>query len=249
MLDTRFDQPTGSANHQREHESGLHVRTDLCQDGMTSSLQQPTIISSGEVYILNGSTGGELNPVPFFLNKNLRVLSANLDRAFVAVEPTLWTSPVEGALPPCSVYCFKAEQSEPEYCPEFEVGEARHDVGVCAHCSVFMVHGACEHMMLAMQVHQLQDFNVALKPRAPRKKGTKAQDKKVDDAEPADVAMDETIAASSSRRGPDMTEAEFVDAPADSAAAGAAAPVSPWRRDRKDHCSEFEILGVLWCNA
>ncbi|CAK9082383.1 unnamed protein product [Durusdinium trenchii] len=89
-----------------------------------TSLQQPTIISSGEVYILNGSTGGELNPVPFFLNKNLRVLSANLDRAFVAVEPTLWTSPVEGALPPCSVYCFKADQSEPEYCPEFEVIKA-----------------------------------------------------------------------------------------------------------------------------
>ena len=91
---------------------------------MTSSLQQPTIISSGEIYLLNGSTGGELNPVPFFLNKNLRVLSANLDRAFVAVEPTLWTSPEEGALPPCSVYCFKADQSEPEYCPEFDVIKA-----------------------------------------------------------------------------------------------------------------------------
>mmetsp|Transcript_38193 Transcript_38193/g.82341 ORF Transcript_38193/g.82341 Transcript_38193/m.82341 type:complete len:960 (+) Transcript_38193:53-2932(+) len=89
-----------------------------------SSLQQPTITSSGEVYILNGSTGGELKPVPFFLNKNLRVLSANLDRACVAVEPTLWTSPVEGALPPCSVYCFKADQSEPEYRAEFETIKA-----------------------------------------------------------------------------------------------------------------------------
>eukprot|EP00913_Durusdinium_trenchii_P024825 g23300.t1 len=103
-------------------EQGETVHT--CASQEMTSLQQPTIISSGEVYILNGSTGGELNPVPFFLNKNLRVLSANLDRAFVAVEPTLWTSPVEGALPPCSVYCFKADQSEPEYCPEFEVIKA-----------------------------------------------------------------------------------------------------------------------------
>lgn len=31
------------------------------------------------------------------------MLSANLDRAYVAVEPTVWTSPDEDALPPCSV--------------------------------------------------------------------------------------------------------------------------------------------------
>lgn len=85
-----------------------------------SSLQTPTITSSGELYLLNGSTGGELQPMPFFVNKNLRVISANLDRAFVATEPTIWTSPDEDARPPCSVYCFRAESGEPEYCPEFE---------------------------------------------------------------------------------------------------------------------------------
>ncbi|CAJ1402996.1 unnamed protein product [Effrenium voratum] len=88
-----------------------------------SGLQQPTIISSGELFILNGCTGGELQPMPFFRNKNLRVLSANLDRAYVATEPTIWSSPL-GELPPCSVFCFKADLCEPEYCPEFESIEA-----------------------------------------------------------------------------------------------------------------------------
>jgi len=85
-----------------------------------TGINQPTITSSGELFVLNGMTGGELQPMPFFLNKNFRVLAANLDRAYVAVEPVVWSSPEKDAQPPCSVYCFKGGSSEPEYCPEFE---------------------------------------------------------------------------------------------------------------------------------
>eukprot|EP00930_Biecheleria_cincta_P034506 TRINITY_DN23846_c0_g1_i1.p1 TRINITY_DN23846_c0_g1~~TRINITY_DN23846_c0_g1_i1.p1 ORF type:complete len:1042 (+),score=156.18 TRINITY_DN23846_c0_g1_i1:75-3128(+) len=87
---------------------------------MAAGLQHPTITSSGELFILNGSTGGELQPMPFFLNKNFRVLAANLDRAYVATEPPVWVSTQEGSQPPTSVYCFMADDMEPSYCQEFE---------------------------------------------------------------------------------------------------------------------------------
>lgn len=85
-----------------------------------TGLQHPTVTSSGELFILNGGTGGELQPMPFFLNKNFRVLAANLDRAYVATEPPVWSSPEEGEQPPCSVYCFTGESMDPDYCQEFE---------------------------------------------------------------------------------------------------------------------------------
>eukprot|EP00442_Polarella_glacialis_P002021 CAMPEP_0115161464 /NCGR_PEP_ID=MMETSP0227-20121206/71352_1 /TAXON_ID=89957 /ORGANISM="Polarella glacialis, Strain CCMP 1383" /LENGTH=977 /DNA_ID=CAMNT_0002573429 /DNA_START=73 /DNA_END=3006 /DNA_ORIENTATION=- len=85
---------------------------------MTAGLQNAAMISSGELYLLNGTTGGELQPLPFFLNKNFRVLSANLDCAYIAVEPPV--CPPEYERPPCSVYCFNGTTSEPELCQEFE---------------------------------------------------------------------------------------------------------------------------------
>eukprot|EP00933_Yihiella_yeosuensis_P006282 TRINITY_DN11097_c1_g1_i2.p1 TRINITY_DN11097_c1_g1~~TRINITY_DN11097_c1_g1_i2.p1 ORF type:complete len:1004 (+),score=188.44 TRINITY_DN11097_c1_g1_i2:113-3124(+) len=88
-----------------------------------SSLGIPTNIASGELYLLNGSTGGELRPLPFFLNKNFKVLAANLDRAYVACEPPV--CPEDCERPPCSVYCFRGGDSEPFHlCQEFEAVDA-----------------------------------------------------------------------------------------------------------------------------
>lgn len=101
---------------------------------MAAGLQHPTITSSGELFILNGSTGGELQPLSFFVNKNFRVLAANLDRAYVATEPPVWQSTEEGAQPPTSVYCFTADDIEPTYCQEFEcIQEPIRQIAVGSH--------------------------------------------------------------------------------------------------------------------
>lgn len=74
-------------------------------------------IWSGEVFLLNGQTGGELRQLPFFLNQNIRVLSAAMDRVYVAIEPPVCQ---EGTAPPCSVWCFRGDTLNPELCQEFE---------------------------------------------------------------------------------------------------------------------------------
>mmetsp|Transcript_54456 Transcript_54456/g.137504 ORF Transcript_54456/g.137504 Transcript_54456/m.137504 type:complete len:1025 (+) Transcript_54456:128-3202(+) len=85
------------------------------------------MISSGEVFLLNGETGGELRPQPGFLNKNLRVIAAGLDRAYVACEPPVRTQEEgqEERPQPCTVWCFKGDSQEAVECPEFETIDGR----------------------------------------------------------------------------------------------------------------------------
>eukprot|EP00928_Gymnodinium_smaydae_P063004 TRINITY_DN46712_c0_g1_i1.p1 TRINITY_DN46712_c0_g1~~TRINITY_DN46712_c0_g1_i1.p1 ORF type:complete len:1025 (+),score=209.02 TRINITY_DN46712_c0_g1_i1:163-3237(+) len=76
------------------------------------------MIASGELYQLNGHTGGELQPLPQFGNQNIRVIAANFGCAYVLVEPTLSTSPEERSR---IVWRFDGESTNPEPCPEFDV--------------------------------------------------------------------------------------------------------------------------------
>mmetsp|Transcript_137116 Transcript_137116/g.292870 ORF Transcript_137116/g.292870 Transcript_137116/m.292870 type:complete len:1018 (+) Transcript_137116:53-3106(+) len=79
------------------------------------------MIASGELFLLNGETSGELQPLPAFLNQNIRVIAANFDRAYVACEPP--ACPPDQPKQPCTVWCFQGDGFEPEACPEFEVIE------------------------------------------------------------------------------------------------------------------------------
>lgn len=80
------------------------------------------MITSGEVFLLNGGTGGAFQAQPCFLNRNIRVLAAGLDRAYIACEP-----PVKNQDRPqkCSIWCYRGAQSEPELCPEFDTIQGR----------------------------------------------------------------------------------------------------------------------------
>jgi len=77
------------------------------------------MIASGELFLLNGETGGELQPLPTFVNQNIRVIAAKFDRAYVAVEPT---HPEDGVRR-CTVWCFSGDSKAPVLCPEFDVIE------------------------------------------------------------------------------------------------------------------------------
>lgn len=79
------------------------------------------MISSGELFLLNGDTAGEFKPLPAFLNQNIRVISASLGRAYVATEPAV--CPPNLNQRPCTVWCFEGGSSEPKACPEFEAIE------------------------------------------------------------------------------------------------------------------------------
>lgn len=76
------------------------------------------MISSGELFLLNGDTLGEFQPLPAFLNQNIRVIAASLGRAYVATEPAV--CPPDLARRPCTVWCFEGSSSEPTPCPEFD---------------------------------------------------------------------------------------------------------------------------------
>lgn len=76
------------------------------------------MITSGELFLLNGDTGGELRPLPQFLNQNICVIAANADRAYVACEPPV--CPPQLSKRPCSVWCFQGRSGEPVRCPEFD---------------------------------------------------------------------------------------------------------------------------------
>mmetsp|Transcript_17759 Transcript_17759/g.41184 ORF Transcript_17759/g.41184 Transcript_17759/m.41184 type:complete len:1052 (+) Transcript_17759:102-3257(+) len=78
------------------------------------------MISSGELFVLTAATGGELRPLPMFLNKNIRVVAANLDSAYVACEPTI---PTETAKQPCQVWRFRGDSLEPTLCYDFDLIE------------------------------------------------------------------------------------------------------------------------------
>mmetsp|Transcript_19067 Transcript_19067/g.44549 ORF Transcript_19067/g.44549 Transcript_19067/m.44549 type:complete len:1046 (-) Transcript_19067:26-3163(-) len=78
------------------------------------------MISSGELFVLTAATGGELRPLPMFLNQNVRVVAANLDSAYVACEPTI---PTESAKQPCRVYRLQGDSLEPTLCPDFDAIE------------------------------------------------------------------------------------------------------------------------------
>jgi len=79
------------------------------------------MIASGEVFLLNGETSGELKPQPCFFNRNIRVLAAGLDRAYVACESPVKSE--EGRQ--CQVLCYRGDASEPVPCPEFDAIEGR----------------------------------------------------------------------------------------------------------------------------
>lgn len=79
------------------------------------------MISSGELFLLNGDTAGEFQPLPAFLNHNIRVISASLGRAYVVTEPAI--CPQNVAKRPSTVWCFEGGSSEPVPCPEFDVIE------------------------------------------------------------------------------------------------------------------------------
>jgi len=82
------------------------------------------MIASGEVFLLNGETGGELRPQPSFLNRNIRVIAAGLDRAYVACEPPV-KAQEEERQQPCTVWCFQGDNQDPVECPEFETIDGR----------------------------------------------------------------------------------------------------------------------------
>eukprot|EP00929_Paragymnodinium_shiwhaense_P001429 TRINITY_DN101669_c0_g1_i1.p1 TRINITY_DN101669_c0_g1~~TRINITY_DN101669_c0_g1_i1.p1 ORF type:complete len:1071 (-),score=245.34 TRINITY_DN101669_c0_g1_i1:172-3384(-) len=72
------------------------------------------MISSGELFILNGQTSGELRPLPEFVNQNIRVICANLNRAYVSTEPA------NASVRNRTVWCFSKDSKEAVECPEFE---------------------------------------------------------------------------------------------------------------------------------
>mmetsp|Transcript_19951 Transcript_19951/g.43520 ORF Transcript_19951/g.43520 Transcript_19951/m.43520 type:complete len:1003 (+) Transcript_19951:104-3112(+) len=71
------------------------------------------MIKSGELFLLNGKTAGELRPLPTFVNKKVLLVSASWDRAYVVI----------GEDNACSVWCFQDYEREPIRCPEFDVIE------------------------------------------------------------------------------------------------------------------------------
>jgi hypothetical protein len=79
------------------------------------------MIASGELFLLNGETGALLQPLPVFLNKNIRVLAASTDRIYVACEPPV--PPQEVPQQPCAVWCLRGDSREPELCQDFEAIE------------------------------------------------------------------------------------------------------------------------------
>lgn len=81
------------------------------------------MISSGEVFLLNGETGGELWPQEQFLNRSIRVIAAGLDRAYIACEPPVPEECEEGQS--CKVWCYRGDSHEPVGCPEFEAVNGR----------------------------------------------------------------------------------------------------------------------------
>jgi len=76
------------------------------------------MIKSGELFLLNGETGGELRPLPSFLNKNVCVIAANFDRVYIACEPPV--CPAGSEKRPCTVWRFQGDSSEPVQCAEFD---------------------------------------------------------------------------------------------------------------------------------
>lgn len=54
------------------------------------------------------------------------------------------------------------------------VPAAPHDRGACLWCSAIMLEGGCEHLYLAFQVFQLEDFTVCCPVESKKKKGSSA---------------------------------------------------------------------------
>mmetsp|Transcript_44267 Transcript_44267/g.85117 ORF Transcript_44267/g.85117 Transcript_44267/m.85117 type:complete len:1011 (+) Transcript_44267:53-3085(+) len=100
------------------------------------------MIASGELFLLNGGTGGELRPLPRFLNRNVRVVSSNFDRLYVGCEPPVCPPGLERS--PCDVWCFQGDKCEPTHCPEFGViGDTIRQIAVgSSHMLVLTQSGA-----------------------------------------------------------------------------------------------------------
>jgi len=78
------------------------------------------MISSGELYLLSSRTGGEFQPLPQFLNQNIRVIAACFGCAYVSCEPAV--CPSDQLKRPSTVWCFEGD-AEPRLCGEFEAIE------------------------------------------------------------------------------------------------------------------------------
>ncbi|CAK0872837.1 unnamed protein product [Prorocentrum cordatum] len=117
--------PKASAHLARDLDFGLPMQRDNPRATLVSwhwslrcSPPAARMIASGELFLLNGETLGQLRLLPAFLNKSICVLATGTDRIYVACEPPV--PPQEVPRQPCAVWCLRGDSLEPELCQDFE---------------------------------------------------------------------------------------------------------------------------------